>query len=167
MFPDDRSQWSIPRFARSSLDTVPEKIFVEEVNGNRETYSDFIGRSSALARYLSGIAACSGEIVAVLLPNGIPALHAWLAIALAGATEMPLRYGMSGELLLHPLTLAQCRTAIVDREGLSALFAISDSLPMLENVILVDGKHEVDKALPPFACNVTVRSSQLPSRYRN
>jgi crotonobetaine/carnitine-CoA ligase len=144
MFPDDRSQWSLPWLAGNSLDTVPGKVFVEEVDGNHETYSDFIGRSAALARRLSDAGIRSGEIVAVLLPNGIPALHAWLAVALAGATEMPLRHGMSGELLLHPLTLAGCRTAIVDQEGLSALAAISGSLSTLENVILVGDKRKPD-----------------------
>ncbi len=138
-FPDERSLWSIPQLALRSLQAVPDNTFVEEVDGGSETYFDFIGRAASLAHDLSELGVKAGEVVAIILPNGIPALHAWLAIALTGATEMPLRHGLSGDLLYHPLTMGRCRTVIADHDGLLALRAGIEKLPWIENVILVGG----------------------------
>lgn len=148
-FPADRSSWSIPQLALRSLREAPDSIFVEEVDGGRETYAEFVGRSAALAHHLSSLGVQPAEVVAIILPNGIPALHAWLGIALSGATEMPLRYGISGDLLCHPLTMGQCRTVITDETGLSAILAESAKLPLIETVILVgEGPASGDAGFP-------------------
>ena len=159
MITDDRSLWTIPHIADRQWRDAGDRIFVEEagdgidasIGGRRETYAEFLGRSSALARYLMDLGVTPGEHVAILLSNGIPALHAWMAIALAGAVEVPLRPMVGGEVLRHALALAQCRVIVADARSADALAGVLDDLPSIRNVMWIDPGALPDATASRFA----------------
>ncbi|WP_052369566.1 AMP-binding protein [Paraburkholderia caledonica] len=148
MISDDRTLLTIPHLAEKQWREAGDRVFVEEVgdepgparakSSRIETYTEFLGRSSALAHHLTSLGVGPGAYVAILLPNSVEALHAWMAIALAGAVEVPLRPMVGGEVLRHALALTRPSVVIADSRSADALADVLDSLPVIHDVVWVD-----------------------------
>jgi long-chain acyl-CoA synthetase len=59
-------------------------------NDGKLTWSELDGFAAAFSRYLSSQGVSSGDRVAILLPNGVEFVVAFLAILKSGATPAPL-----------------------------------------------------------------------------
>ena len=117
-----RTQWTIKNIALERLARADARPFVTEVGGSTESYAEFISRAARLANALIALGVRRGDMVALLCPNGLPHLHAWLACALAGAVEVPINPALRGEPLRHVLNLAKPRVAFVDSALLKGFF---------------------------------------------
>lgn len=134
----DRSHWSITEVAKMQLASRAKHVFVETVGGASQTYEEFIGASSSLAKLLQGISICHKDVVASLLPSDLPALHAWMGIALAGAVELPLNYHSTPAMIAHALKLAEVKVVICDAASASTLLmAVEEHAIQLTDVVLV------------------------------
>ena len=136
----DRSKWTVRDIALRQLRECGDRIFVQEVNGESESYQTFIGRSIALSHFLLGLGVKNGETVAIFTGNGLPGLHAWLSTALIGAVEVPINPSYRADILLHILTLAKPAVVVADNEVLPALAAIEKHLEFVRDIIVVDDK---------------------------
>ncbi len=136
MIGPDRSTWTIREIALRQHVECGDRTFVQEVDGECESYRTFISRSIALSRALLDCGVRRGDAVAIFCRNGLPGLHAWLSIALVGGVEVPINPSYRADILRHVLTLAKPAVIFADAEVLPALAAIGEHLSFVRNVIV-------------------------------
>lgn len=77
--------------------------------------------------------------VAVMLTSRPEFLGAWLGVARAGLTEVPVNTAYKGLLLAYLLDNAECEALIIEAQWLDRLQAVLDELTHLRTVVVVDG----------------------------
>lgn len=157
----DRSTWTIRHLAARRLAADHNRTFITEAEGPTETYGEFIGRSAALANFLTGIGVGHGTAVATLCSNGLPALHAWLAAGLIGAVDVTLNPAYRGDVLRHALDMTKPPVVIAEAELVHALEAIRGDLPFVRDIILV-GDGDVGRTWP-VACHAYASLTAEPA----
>ena len=162
----DRSTWTVRDIALRQLRDCGDRIFVQEVDGESESYRTFIGRSIALCHFLLGLGVKHGDTVAIFTRNGLPGLHAWLSTALIGAVEVPINPSYRSDILLHILTLAKPAVVVADNEVLPALVAIEKHLEFVRDIIVVDDTKSGSTATVTTSGSMTIPGSS-PRRWRN
>lgn len=96
---------------------------------------DSLGNQVANALLASGLPPRSR--VAVMLSNQPEFLGAWLGVARAGLTEVPINTAYKGDLLAYLLEHAQCEALIVDARWTGRVAAVLDELACLKTVIVL------------------------------
>ncbi len=84
------------------------------VDGTVLDFGALDARSDAMARALRGLGAVRGDRVAVMLPNGVPALALVFALAKAGLVWVPLNTALVGDGLRYILGHAKPRLVVAD-----------------------------------------------------
>jgi carnitine-CoA ligase len=133
----DRSTWTIRDIALRQLEGCGHRVFLQEVDGDTETYRTFIGCGIALGNFMLELGVQQGDTVAIFTPNGRPGLHTWLAVSLIGAIEVPINPNYRADILRHILTVAKPSVIVADKEFVSALAAISEHLQFVRDIIVV------------------------------
>ncbi|NWO04513.1 MAG: AMP-binding protein [Alteromonadaceae bacterium] len=122
--PDSLSEWTLPQVAARRVEASPEAVFVREVSGNQETYSQFMTHAEALAAHFLEVGVGPGDRILIFAANSIAALHAWMAAALVGAVDVSANTGYRGNSLAHVLNLAKPSLIVSDAD----LFPYIDEL---------------------------------------
>jgi crotonobetaine/carnitine-CoA ligase len=117
---------------------APDKRFIRFLDGSSLSYGALDHDATCLADALLALGLAPGDKVAVMLGNGSAFLRAWMAITRAALVEVPLNTGLKGDLLLHPLRLAECRALIIDPVWLERLAPLLPDVPLLRHVILAE-----------------------------
>lgn len=115
------------------------------------TYSELLDQSRAMSAGLQRLGVAPGTRVAIMLSNGPEYVLAWYGCIFAGAVDVAVHYGISGEMLVHEFSVAAVTVAICDTQGVEALRPVLDRLPELERMISVDGAAPGDANVTPFA----------------
>jgi crotonobetaine/carnitine-CoA ligase len=115
----------------------PERRLVRFGDGGDLTLGALDRDATRLADALCALGLRPGDKVAVMLPNGPAFLRAWMGIARAALIEVPLNVALKGDLLEHPLRLAECRALVVSDTWLERLPPLLAGLPLLAHVIVV------------------------------
>jgi crotonobetaine/carnitine-CoA ligase len=139
MIGTDRSKWTVRDVALRQLESCGDRIFLQEIDGDSESYARFIRRAIAFAAFLRELHVQRGSTVAIFCRNGLPGLHAWLAVSLIGAIEVPINQNYRADILRHILTIAKPSVIVVDAELLSALSAVGGHLPFIRDIVVVAG----------------------------
>jgi crotonobetaine/carnitine-CoA ligase len=137
MIGTDRSKWTIRDVALRQLESCGDRIFLQEVDGDNESYGNFIRRAIAFARFLRMLHVQRGSTVAIFCRNGLPGLHAWLAVSLIGAIEVPINQNYRADILRHILTVAKPSVIVADAELLSALSAAGEHLSFIRDIVVI------------------------------
>ncbi len=146
MIGHDRSRWTIRDVALDQLETRGDQIFLQEVDGGSETYRTFITRAIALSGFLRKLDIQRGDTVAIFCRNGLPGLHAWLAVSLNAAIEVPINPNYRADILRHILLVAKPRVIVADSELVPVLTALAEHLPFVGDIVVVGGSTEHDAA---------------------
>jgi fatty-acyl-CoA synthase len=102
-------------FLRRSARVFPDKIAVTH-HDRAWTYAQFADRCRRLASAIRAAGVQPGQAVAVLAPNGPPALEAHYGVPLAGAVLCAMNTLLDGKAIAFILEHAECKLFIVDRE---------------------------------------------------
>ncbi|MBI1182329.1 MAG: AMP-binding protein [Alphaproteobacteria bacterium] len=115
---------------------TPDRRLIRFQDGASLTYGALDRDATRLADSLLALGLEPGEKVAVMLANGADFVRAWMALTRAALVEVPLNVGLKGDLLLHPLRLAECRAIVVSPDMREKLDAVAGDLPLLEHVVV-------------------------------
>lgn len=96
-------------------------------------------RSARLAGGLAGLGVGRGDRVALLAPNRVEVMEAFLALARLGAIQVPLNYWIRGEFLRYQLDDCGARVLITDQAGLETAAPLLAGTG-IERVVLLDGE---------------------------
>ncbi len=133
-----------------------EAVVFENV---RLTYTQVSKRANALAYGLAELGLNFQDAVAVLEDNNIPAVDAFIGLALGGFVRVPLyaRNASSGHESM--LSLAGCKALLVGPDHLNEVVGLIDGLPELKHVIVTDANYE-DWLLDNMDQSVDVKVSE-------
>jgi fatty-acyl-CoA synthase len=122
-------------FLRRAERVFPTKTAVTH-HARHYTYQEFADRCRRLATAIRAAGILPGQSVAVLAPNGPPALEAHYGVPLAGAVLCALNTLLDPAAIAFILGHAECRLLIVDREwaprAKQALALVSHPITIIE-----------------------------------
>lgn len=131
------NSWTIRQVALERLSTCSDRPFLSQCGNEFETYGSFIESAAKLANAFRAMGITTEGAVAILCPESVPHLHAWMACALLGATEVPINPTLRGEPLQHILRTAQPTAAIVSAELLPHLLEAASAITSLRGLVVV------------------------------
>ncbi|MDO8604967.1 MAG: AMP-binding protein [Phaeospirillum sp.] len=116
-------------------------LIVEAADGRIDRYTFHVLRllSNRLANVLSAQGVTPGDRIALVLPAGIEAAIAVLAIPRMGAAAVPIPMDLGAEPLAWRLADSGARVAVVDPAALPALDEVRHLLPAIQMVLTPNG----------------------------
>jgi acetyl-CoA synthetase len=106
------------------------------------TYRSLLDDANRLSNALAHLGVVRGDRVAIILPQRIETVVAYLAIYQMGAIAVPMSFLFGGEALEYRIGDSESRVAIVDPVTLEKLWPVRERLPQLAHVIGVAGARE-------------------------
>src|SRR5690606_29834989 len=94
------SECTVVHVLRDQLSKDPVRIWIV-TEEDKYSVADMDGRSSTLARSLSGLGVSADDTVLVMLPNCIEFIDCWLALAKLRAIQVPVNTAYFGMMLEH------------------------------------------------------------------
>ena len=143
-------RWNIParfnigtavadRWAATEPDRVALLEYRVEGEAGRLTYGELAAKSNALANGLRAGGLKRGDRVALLLPQCFETVIAHVAIYKLGAIAVPLALLFGAEAIEYRMQTAGAAAIVTNAAGHAKLKKISDRLPSLERIVLIDG----------------------------
>lgn len=112
-----------------------DKDFVHD--GHRwHSYAEVEAGARRIGSGLAARGVTPGQVVAIVLPNGLQMIECFFGCALIGAIQAPLNTFLKGEFLAHQLRDSGASVLITDTAGLRAAAAVLGQLPNLRLVVL-------------------------------
>ena len=143
-----RSQVSTtPELLAARAETMPDALcLVDAETGQRTTYGDLWQDSLRMAGRLRALGISPGDVVATMLPHSVSTYRVWFALALLGATEVPIGTRYRGRLLDHLLRDSAAVALVVDLARTPELEdALADRPP---GVVLLDPGNLLEGPVP-------------------
>jgi len=138
----DPTAWSLPRVLAEHAASKPDATWVEIVEGESLTFGAADRDARQVANFIAGQGGAAGDRIALLLPNGLDFVRAWMGLGYGGVTAVLLNTELRGAFLLHQINNCGARLAIVDATLLGALEELSGQLQHLQRVLVVGAAPE-------------------------
>ncbi|MDR4306754.1 AMP-binding protein [Chelatococcus sambhunathii] len=106
------------------------------------TFGELRAASQALAAGLKASGVVSGDRVAILLPQGVEAMVAHVAVSRLAAVAMPLALAFGPDAIFYRLADSGAAGIVTNAAGLAKLSEIAEPLPELRIVVSTDGAAE-------------------------
>ncbi len=103
------------------------------------TYGDLDRESDKVASGLQSLGIGKGDKVAILMDNRPEFLFLWFGLSKLGAVEVPVNTAHKGDLLIHMMTLADCRWLVSESGYLDRIIPVLENLPGLEGILVLPG----------------------------
>ena len=133
----DPSRWSLPLVLADQASTRPDTTWITAIGGASLTFGEADRDARQAASFLESLGVGSGERVAVLLPNGLDFVRAWMGLGYLRATAVLLNTELRGTFLQHQVNNCGARVAIVDATLVGALAEIGGGLDRLQRIVIV------------------------------
>lgn len=108
------------------------------VTGESVTYGEFNERTDVLAAGLLALGVCTGDRVAVMLPNRLAFPVAWIAIAKAGAMMVPVNTFYKAADAAFVLQNSGAKVLVTETAHLDLARTLRHDCPALAHIISVD-----------------------------
>lgn len=128
----------------AALDPARPAILTKRPGAPLETttFGELRAASQALAAALQANGVASGDRVAILLPQGVEAMVAHVAVSRLAAVAMPLALAFGPDAISYRLTDSGAAGIVTNAAGLAKLSEIAEPLPELRIVVSTDGAAE-------------------------
>lgn len=133
----DPTGWTLPQVLAEHAARKPDANWITTTDGESLSFSAADGEARQVAGYLASLGVKAGERVAVLMPNGLDFVRAWMGLGYLGATTVFLNTELRGAFLLHQINNCGARLAIVDTSLLGVVEELAGDLRQLQQVLLV------------------------------
>lgn len=133
----DPAGWTLPQVLAEHAAMRPDATWISVVDGESLSFGAADSDARRVASFVAGLGIEAGERVAVMLPNGLDFVRAWMGLAYLGATAVLLNTELRGAFLLHQINNCGASLAIVDSALIGALEDMSGKLSHLRRVVVV------------------------------
>lgn len=140
----EQSRWALPAVLLEQARSTPDRLWIETISGEAMTFGEAETDASRVAGHLASLGVRSGEMVAVMLPNGLDLVRVWLGLGKLGAVAVLLNTELTGGFLSHQLNTCGANLAIVDGVRFAAIQNIAFDLVQLKRVVTIDDLGDVD-----------------------
>jgi acyl-CoA synthetase (AMP-forming)/AMP-acid ligase II len=124
---------------KKSVQTRGDEIAFITDDNTSVTFEALVARVEKLAGALQNAEIGKGDVIAVLLPNGMEFVELFLAAGAVGAVFQPLDIRFKGEELTHALTHTGTKALVLHGSGVEA---VESGLPDIQSKLLVAGERE-------------------------
>lgn len=138
----DFQTWTVGETLRAAASRFGSRVFLRVMGGGSFSFEDLHRQALRMASALQTEGVTRGDVVCLMLKNGVEAVQAWFGANLLGALEAPLNTGYRGASLAHALNQAQARHLVIDQDYLPVLAEIVHDLRHLKTIWVV-GRAEV------------------------
>jgi len=135
----DEARWVVPEVLSYQAANRGEAPFVTMVDGPGLTFAQAHEDGERVAGFLAGLGVKPGDMVAVMLPNGLDFVRVWLGLARLGAVLVALNTDLKGAFLEHQLENAGARLAVADPALLDRFAELASRLGALRTVVVAGG----------------------------
>ncbi|MBI5920223.1 MAG: AMP-binding protein [Betaproteobacteria bacterium] len=135
----DPTGWTLPQVLAEHASKTPAATWITTTEGESLTFSAADRDARQVAGYLAQLGVVAGERVAVLMPNGLDFVRAWMGLGYHGATTVFLNTELRGAFLLHQINNCGASVAIVDATLLEVVEQLASELRLLKRVVVVGG----------------------------
>ena len=142
----DHAEWVLPRALEEAGGMHPARPWVMETGGASLSYGEAAAQMHAVAGYFSGLGVAPGDRVAVMLPNSLDFVRAWMGLGRLGAVAVFINTELRGAFLQHQLVQSAVERLVIHAALLPALSGLDRSGMALRQLVVVAD----DAALPPF-----------------
>jgi crotonobetaine/carnitine-CoA ligase len=134
----DRRGLAPHALARWAAET-PDAVALEHVDGERFTYAELHHEALLWAGAFQAVGVDAHTHVATFLPNASVAHRSMLALGWLRAVEVPLNAAYQGRMLQYAVDHSDSTVLVVANDFFDRVAAVSDALPRLTTVVVVDG----------------------------
>jgi crotonobetaine/carnitine-CoA ligase len=134
---DDTDCWVLPQVLAEQAARRPDATWIETTDGDAASFAAAHADAARVAGWLAALGVSPGEHVAVMLPNGLDFVRAWLGLGRLGAVAVLLNTELTGAFLRHPLADCGATVAIVDASLRGAFDEASRDVPAIARVVTV------------------------------
>jgi len=127
----DHGHWVLPEVLASQARTRGAETFVAMLDGDSLTYAQAEAEAARVAGFFTALGVRPGDTVAVMLPNGLDLIRAWLGLGRLGAIFVALNTGLKGAFLEHQLRNSGAHVALVHRSYLDVVDEVVGRAPAL------------------------------------
>lgn len=113
------------------------------------SFSELAERTLAAARGFAALGVAPGERIAILLPNGLPNLHAYFAASAAGGVPVPINTFLAAPEVASVIEDSESVGLVVTRKRLAALASWIGGFRALRFVVLVEGEGSAEAPAVP------------------
>jgi crotonobetaine/carnitine-CoA ligase len=147
----DTSGWTLPRALDRRVLESADRPFVTMEHEGTESYAEARAAARTMAAALRAAGVRPGQRVAVMAPNSLTAIHAWLGANLIGAADVMLNTAYRGRTLEHALNLVGCEVLLAEERFLPVLRESEAQLTQLRRIVHFRLPDTPSAALPRFA----------------
>lgn len=133
----DPAAWTLPQVLAEHASKRPDATWITVVDGESLSFGAADRDARRVAGFIASLGVGAGERVAVLLPNGLDFVRAWMGLGYLGATAVLLNTELRGAFLLHQINNCGASLAIVDAALIGSVDALSRDLTRLHRLVVV------------------------------
>ena len=134
---DDTDRWVLPAVLAEQAARRPDATWIETTDGESATFAALHAESERVAGWFDSLGVAPGEHVAVMLPNGLDMVRAWLGLGRLGAVAVLLNTELTGAFLRHPLSDCGAAVAVVHASLRAAFDDAVRDVPTIRRVVTV------------------------------
>jgi crotonobetaine/carnitine-CoA ligase len=141
---------TLPEHLRQRAVEHPDRPLAIEANGRTATYAEFHEEALTWAAAYRQLGLHANDVAVTMVRPSISAFAAWIGLSWLRVIEAPCNTDYQGQMLVYLLNHSRARVAVVDRQYVARLIAVSGELPHLETVVVIGPADETRQAEAPF-----------------
>jgi len=130
---------NIPQLLRSRIAESPDKVFLFSQSDDRQyTYRQFGEAVQRMASILAEKGIAKGDVVSLLMPNGVEYLIAYFACWELGALAGPINSLLKAQEIAYVISNSEAKALLVNSSFMQTVDSVRQELPQLSNIIVFD-----------------------------
>jgi crotonobetaine/carnitine-CoA ligase len=135
----DPERWVLPLVLREQARRLGDTEWLTTtVEGETATYSQMWSDVQRTASWFIANGVKRGDMVALMLPNGLDFVRAWLGLGLAGAVAVLVNTDLHGFFLEHQLRNCAARLVLTSQASLSVVLEAVTRVSSVESIAVCD-----------------------------
>jgi len=139
---------NIPELLRARIAAAPEKVFLfSQPDGRQYTYKQFGEAVQRTASLLTEKGIKKGDVVSLLMPNGVEYIVVYFACWELGALAGPINSLLKAQEIAYVVSNSEAKALLVNSHFLPTIDSVRPELPQLSNIIVFDNEAEATRDL--------------------
>jgi long-chain acyl-CoA synthetase len=145
---------NIPQLLRARIAASPDKVFLfSQSDGRKYTYKKFGEAVARTASLLAQKGIKKGDVVSLLMPNGVEYIIAYFACWELGALAGPINSLLKTRETAYVISNSEAKALLVNSSFIPTIDSVRQELPQLSNIIVFDREADATQ-------DVTLKDSQ-------
>ena len=130
---------NIPQLLRARIAVSPDKIFLfSQSDGRQYTYKQFGEAVQRTASLLAEKGITKGDVVSLLMPNGVEYIIGYFACWELGALAGPINSLLKAQEIAYVISNSEAKALLVNSPFIPIIDSVRQELPQLSNIIVFD-----------------------------